>query len=67
MSDRDWLTEDGASALAQRIARHWKRSAAGLPVTLRLESERIAEGARGNLTCIRSDMINGYPRGWVAR
>lgn len=58
----DWLTSDGATRLAKRIEREWRKR--GHEVTTRVETERVAEGSAGNLHCIRSDMINGYPRSW---
>lgn len=57
----DHCTEAGAKRLAARIERYW--AAHGHPVRVRTVAAEFHHTMRSTRTDIRSDMLNGWPRG----
>lgn len=55
----DFLTEDGANALAGKIRAYWKER--GETVVVRVEKLPGAEPKRIPHWAVRSDLINGMP------
>ena len=63
-AQRDWMDDDGARLLSRRVARYWADQGHG--VAVRIEISATGQGGIGTLHCVRSDMLNGYPRSWEA-
>jgi len=57
---RDCSTKEGARLLARRIEEEW--AACGHTVKTRLERMKSTRDHGFPLWCVRSDLINGYPR-----
>ena len=57
----DHCTASGAERLAERIRQHWASD--GHDVHMRLAEEGFSPAMRSAHTDIRSDMVNGLPRG----
>lgn len=53
------LTLDGAEALARKIRSYWVKR--GFSVDTHIEAMGTDETWRGQIFCIRSDMVNGMP------
>lgn len=58
---QDHCTETGAKRLAARIERYWQ--AHGYMVRCKIIKEGYQVTMRGARADLRSDMINGWPRG----
>ena len=59
----DTLNIDGATRLAKRIEAYWFNQ--GYLVKARVETESRPNDKA--FSCVRSDMVNGYPRSWGVR
>lgn len=60
---RDWLTERGATELAQQIKVYW--AAQGKKVkanVITARSPKTGGDIKAEMYCVRTDMINGLPR-----
>ena len=60
-AQQDWMDDDGARLLARRVARYWAKQKRG-EVEVRVDISATGQGGIGTLHCVRSDMLNGYPR-----
>jgi hypothetical protein len=64
---RDFLTQAGAQALAQRIWLYWAEHGGTAP-HMHIERDGLPAGSddKGAFYSVRSDMVNGLPRERVA-
>src|SRR5437868_6897244 len=61
----DWSTPAAAYQLAQEIRDFWKDRGAEVNVhILQLTDDRWAEAR--SIYCVRSNLVNGLPRGWTS-
>jgi hypothetical protein len=59
----DTLTMPGAHALAQKIRDYWAKQGKTVKTTIVVQrSPKSGGDMKGELHCIRSDMLNGMPR-----
>lgn len=59
LPETDWMTADNARRLAKRIETYW--AVRGQHVYTTVTRESTSNGA--GIYVIRSDMVDGYPRG----
>jgi hypothetical protein len=59
----DTLTMQGANALAQKIRAYWAAKGKTVKTTIVVQrSPKSGGDMKGELHCVRSDMVNGMPR-----
>lgn len=61
---QDWTSRAGAQRLAKRIEAYWR--AKGATVTCTTMAEGVLNSPDVAHHVVRSDMVNGLPRGWPA-
>lgn len=57
--ERDWCARENAADLVLRISEYWR--ARGRTVELKVIDIGFYQNARGTVTVIRSNMVNGLP------
>jgi len=60
---RDWLTERGATDLAQQIKAYWAKHGKKVKTeVVTARSPKTGGDIKVEMHCVRTDMINGLPR-----